>query len=102
MSDGGRRYYIGVGFAALVFFASFYGLVLYEFTLNDITQGFLISVGTLSAQFVFGEALAHGVGRRAQQSFEQGAKQGGVSVTDSGPTTVEHPTIVEHEPIARG
>ena len=73
LEAGSARYFVGVGFAVFVFATCFYGLVIYEYALSDITQGFLISVGTLSANFVFGEALASAVGRRAQASFEAGA-----------------------------
>ena len=85
LETGSLRYFVGVGFAVFVFGTCFYGLVLYEFALSDITQGFLISVGTLSANFVFGEALASAVGRRAQASFEAGA----TASTPTPPSTTE-------------
>ena len=66
------KYLVGTAFATMVFAAGFYALVPYEFALDDLTKGALISLMTLAAQFVFGEALASSVGRRAQQSFEAG------------------------------
>ena len=57
------RYVIGVGFAVMVFAAGFYALVPYPFELDDLVKGAMISLMTLSAQFVFGEALAHSVGQ---------------------------------------
>jgi ABC-type uncharacterized transport system permease subunit len=87
------RYIIGVAFAVMVFACGFYALVPYEFELDDLVKGAMISLMTLSAQFVFGEALANAVGRRAQQSFEAGSKSA------SSPA-VEEPTVVE-PPIIR-
>lgn len=95
---GSARYFVGVAFAVFVFGTCFYGLVLYEFALSDITQGFLISVGTLAANFVFGEALASAVGRRAQASFEAGSAASTSTVTTSaGP-----PATVTVEPSTSG
>lgn len=68
------RYLLSWAFALLVFSAGFYGLVLYEFSLDDLTKGALISLMTLAAQFVFGEALGSAVGRRSQQAFEAGTR----------------------------
>lgn len=68
------RYLLSWIFALLVFGAGFYGLVLYEFSLDDLTKGALISLMTLAAQFVFGEALGSAVGRRSQQAFEAGVR----------------------------
>lgn len=67
------RYVIGVAFAVMVFAAGFYALVPYPFELDDLVKGAMISLMTLSAQFVYGEALAHSVSRRNQASFDAGA-----------------------------
>jgi len=71
------RYLVGVAFAALVFLAGFYALVLYEFALDQLIVGAFISLMTLAAQFVFGEVSAATQGRRAQQSFEAGTRKQG-------------------------
>lgn len=92
------KWIIGTAFAAFVFFSGFYGIVLYEYALDDLTKGALISLMTLAAQFVFGEALASAVGRRAQTSFDAGSAASSPTVTTSaGP-----PATVTVEPSASG
>ena len=66
------RYVLGVAFAVMVFACGFYALVPYPFELDDLVKGAMISLMTLSAQFVYGEALAHSVSRRQQASFDAG------------------------------
>jgi len=68
------RYFVSVAFAVLVFGASFYGIVLYEYNLDDLKTGALISLMTLAAQYVFAEAVGSQAGRRAMQSFESGQR----------------------------
>jgi len=82
------RYLVGVGFAILVFACGFYALVPYPFELDDLVKGAMISLMTLSAQFVFGEALAHSVGRRQQQSFDAGQAS-----TGEQPVAAEEPAL---------
>jgi len=81
------RYVIGVGFAVMVFAAGFYALVPYPFELDDLVKGAMISLMTLSAQFVFGEALAHSVGRRQQQSYDAGQASTTTLAPDDSTTT---------------
>lgn len=93
------KWLIGTAFAAFVFGAGFYGIVLYEYALDDLTKGALISLMTLAAQFVFGEALASAVGRRAQASFDAGsAASSGPTVTAAGADTVTVEPFTEPEP----
>jgi len=68
------RYFVSVGFAVLVFSACFYGIVLYEYNLDDLKTGALISLMTLAAQYVFAEAVGSSAGRRAQRAFESGQR----------------------------
>ena len=74
------RYIIGVAFAAMVFLAGFYALVIYEYELVDLVKGAFISLMTLACQFVFGEALASSVARRQQQSYDAGKSSSGPTV----------------------
>lgn len=83
---GVLRYVIGVLFATIVFGACFYGLVLYEFNLDDLKNGALISLMTLAAQFVFGEALASSVARRSNQSFQMGKDTVGTDTAAPSPS----------------
>ena len=93
------KWLIGTAFAAFVFGAGFYGIVLYEYALDDLTKGALISLMTLAAQFVFGEALASAVGRRAQASFDAGSAAGsGPTVTAAGADTVTVEPTPEYPP----
>ena len=87
------RYLVGVGFAVIVFACGFYALVPYPFELDDLVKGAMISLMTLSAQFVFGEALAHSVGRRQQQSFDAGQASTTTMAPDDSTTTAT--TVVE-------
>ena len=93
-ADGNTRYFISVAFAVLIVLLGFYALVIYEFALPELIQGFFVSVMTLAVQYVFGEQLAAGTARRVRQSFEQGsasgaaASSGGPTVTASGADTV--------------
>jgi hypothetical protein len=72
MTSEGAKYAMRWGFAILVFGSGFYGIVLYEYALDDLTKGALISLMTLAAQFVFGEAIAASSVRRSNQSFDAG------------------------------
>lgn len=74
MPEPNIRYYVSVAFAVLVFGAAFYGIVLYEYNLDDLKTGALISLMTLAAQYVFAEAVGTQAGRRAMQSFESGQR----------------------------
>ena len=73
-NDSNMRYFVSVGFAVLVFAACFYGIVLYEYNLDDLKTGALISLMTLAAQYVFAEAVGSSAGRRAQRAFESGQR----------------------------
>ena len=82
------RYVIGVAFAVMVFACGFYALVPYPFELDDLVKGAMISLMTLSAQFVYGEALAHSVSRRNQQSYESGQASTTTMAPEDSTTTV--------------
>lgn len=87
------RYVIGVLFAVMVFACGFYALVPYPFELDDLVKGAMISLMTLSAQFVYGEALAHSVSRRNQASFDAGQASTTTMAPEDSTTTTT--TIVE-------
>lgn len=88
------RYLVGVAFAVLVFGCGFYALVPYPFELDDLVKGAMISLMTLSAQFVYGEALAHSVSRRNQQSYDAGQ----ASSTTVAPEDATTTTTISMEP----
>jgi hypothetical protein len=68
----GAKFILRWLFAVVVFALGFYGIVLYDFALDDLTKGALISLMTLAAQSVFGEAIASGATRRQQQAYDAG------------------------------
>ena len=90
------RYFVAVGFALIVFSACFYGIVLYEFNLDDLKTGAFISLMTLAAQFVFAEAVGSSAGRRAQQSFQAG--QRAANPPDNAGAAPLETTVPEAEP----
>lgn len=97
--DNNIRYFVSVAFAVLIVALGFYALVLYEFALPELIQGFFVSVMTLAVQYVFGEQLAAGTARRVRQSYEAGSAASTASsptVTASGADTVTvEPTPTE-------
>lgn len=96
MTSEGAKYGLRWAFALIVFGAGFYGIVLYEYALDDLTKGALISLMTLAAQFVFGEAIASSATKRQQTAFDSGVASGSTTTTTIEPavttTTTEPPT----------
>lgn len=107
MVDSNIRYYVSVAFAVLIVLLGFYALVIYEFALPELIQGFFVSVMTLAVQYVFGEQLASGTARRVRQSYEAGsaastAANAGPTVTAAGADTVTVEPTPTPEPETRG
>lgn len=96
LTSEGAKYAMRWAFAIFVFGAGFYGIVLYEYALDDLTKGALISLMTLAAQFVFGEAIASSATRRQQTAFDSGVASGSTTTTTTDPavtvTTTQPPT----------
>jgi hypothetical protein len=90
------KYGLRWAFAIVVFGSGFYGIVLYDFALDDLTKGALISLMTLAAQFVFGEAIASSATRRQQTAFDSGMASGATTTTTMEPGT----TTTTTEPAA--
>ena len=101
-ADSNVRYFVSVGFAILIVLLGFYALVIYEFALPELIQGFFVSVMTLAVQYVFGEQLAAGTARRVQRSYEAGsAASGGATTTVTTAENAETVTVSE-EPVTTG
>ena len=88
-----RRFLFRWLFAVIVFGACFYGIVLYEFNLDDLKTGALISLMTLAVQFVLVEGAQSSTARRQQAAFDSGVASGSTTTTttEPGTTTVTSP-----------
>lgn len=59
-------------FAFTVMGMAFYGLVLFEFTLDPLVQGALIAWGGAAISFVFAQEVAKATAAASQKAFDKG------------------------------
>lgn len=78
--------------AILILAGAFYGLVPYEYQLDDLTKGALIALATLAANWVFGTQVAANTARQQQAATAAGAQAGStIPTTSSGEQFVDTP-----------